>query len=256
MSLDMKNIIGKLNCGTTNPAPSIDCYTPASDANGAAIIIFPGGGYNHLAQHEGHGYAERLTKSGYACFVVSYRLACQGHKHPAMIEDAMAAIYTVRSRAEEFNIDPRRIGVMGSSAGGHLAAHSLTKWSDFKSEISLRPDFGILCYPVITSEKPHRHDGSFRNLAGPDSSEEMFESLSCEKLVTPQTPPCFIWHTGEDGAVPMENSSLFAQALRRNKVPFELHLYNEGRHGLGLGAPFNWMDVCLRFLNSLPTSPS
>ena len=253
MSADMKPIIGKLPCGTTSPAPTIDCFFPESDHNGAAIIIFPGGGYNHLAPHEGHGYAERLTQAGYTCFVVSYRLACQGHKHPAMLEDAMSAIYTVRSNAADCNILPNRIGVMGSSAGGHLTAHSLTKWSDFNCDVSLRPDFGILCYPVITSEKPHRHEGSFKNLAGPDSSDAMFESLSCEKLVTPQTPPCFIWHTGEDNAVPMENSILFAQALRRNKVPFELHLYNEGSHGLGLGAPFNWIDDCLRWLNTLPS---
>jgi len=137
---------------------------------------------------------------------------------------------------------------MGSSAGGHLAAHALVGWPQYASAVSLRPDFGILCYPVIFSDGLYAHKGTMRNLAGENISAEQLEELSCERHVTADTPPCFLWHTGEDAAVPLENSLAFATALRRNKVPFELHVYNQGRHGLGLGAPFDWGGECLRWI--------
>lgn len=244
----MKTITGELPCGTTNPSPSIECWIPERNHRGIGIVIFPGGGYTMLAEHEGRGYAEHFSKAGVACFVVTYRLGSQGFKHPAMLEDALAAIGTVRSCASDFGVDPHKLGVMGSSAGGHLAAHSLVAWGRYEGGISLRPDFGILCYPVITSLGAHAHGGSMVNLTGDNPSEALLDELSCEKHVYADTPPCFIWHTGEDAGVPVENSMLFASALRRHGVPFELHVYAKGAHGLGLGSSFRWEVDCLRWL--------
>jgi acetyl esterase/lipase len=243
----MKIITGKLKNGRTNPSPSIECWIPEQNHNRIGLIILPGGGYGMLAEHEGKGYAEHFCRAGIACFVVSYRLGSKGFRHPAMLEDALAAIETVRSMAAEFQIDPHRIGIMGSSAGGHLAAHTLVAWNKYKSDVSLRPDFGILCYPVITSGE-HAHKGSFNNLAGNDASATLLHELSCEKHVTAETPPCFIWHTAQDAGVPAENSMIFASALRKHKVPFELHVYTTGRHGLGLGSHFRWETDCLRWI--------
>jgi acetyl esterase/lipase len=204
---------------------------------GLGLLFFPVGGYGGLAAHEGEGYARFLAEAGIAAFVVKYRLGSAGNRHPAMLEDALSAVAVVRSRASEFGVDPGKIGVMGSSAGGHLTAHTLVGWPHYASGVSLRPDFGILCYPVILSDGPYAHKGSMRNLAGEAISAGLLEALSCERHVTAQTPPCFLWHTGEDAAVPLENSLAFATALRAHQVPFELHVYNKGRHGLGLGRP-------------------
>ncbi|TFH15591.1 MAG: alpha/beta hydrolase [Lentisphaerales bacterium] len=244
----MKIITGKLECGHTAPDPSIECWIPERNHTGIGMVILPGGGYGGLAEHEGIGYAEHFMKAGIACFVVSYRLGSQGFRHPAMLEDALAAICTIRSGAHEYGVDPHRLGIMGSSAGGHLAAHVLIAWDQYKSEISLRPDFGILCYPVITSTGSHAHKDSFLNLAGEAASESLLDELSCEKHVSAETPPCFIWHTGEDAGVPVENSMLFASALREYGVAFELHVYAKGGHGLGLNAEFSWETDCLRWI--------
>ncbi len=244
-------IQGRLGSGTTSPAPEMMCWLPEQGATGVGVVIFPGGGYGGLAAHEGEGYARFLAEAGIAAFVVKYRLGSAGHRHPAMLEDALSAVAAVRSRAAEFGVDPRKIGVMGSSAGGHLTAHALVGWPQYASDVSLRPDFGILCYPVILSDGPYAHKGSMRNLAGENASPELLDELSCERHVTADTPPCFIWHTGEDAGVPLENSLAFAAALRQKKVPFELHVYNKGRHGLGLGAPFDWGRECLRWISDL-----
>jgi acetyl esterase/lipase len=242
-------ITGRLESGTTNPAPAIECWIPEQSGKGIGLLILPGGGYGNLAEHEGRGYAEHFSRAGISCFVVSYRLGSAGFRHPAMLEDALAAMHEVRSRAAEFKLDPRRIGVMGSSAGGHLAAHALVAWNRYKSDVSLRPDFGVLCYPVILSSGPKAHKGSMDNLAGGAASAPLLEELSCERHVTADTPPCFIWHTAEDAAVPAENSMAFASALRRHGVPFELHIYAKGTHGLGLGASFDWASDCLRWMD-------
>jgi acetyl esterase/lipase len=167
-----------------------------------------------------------------------------------MLEDVLAAVATVREQAASFGIDPHRLGVLGSSAGGHLAAHALVAWHTYDSAVSLRPDFGVLCYPVILSSGPHVHAGSMINLAGADATPEQLAALSCDRLVRADTPPCFLWHTGEDTAVPVENSFAFASALRRNGVPFELHAYQQGGHGLGLNTPFDWATEVLRWMRA------
>lgn len=254
--VETKTITGHLEQGSTAPAPPIDCWIPSQAPDGIGLIIFPGGGYGHLAEHEGKGYAEYFAARGIACFVVRYRLGKDGHRHPAMLEDGLAAVATVRSQASQFGLNPSRIGVMGSSAGGHLTAHVLVAWDSYINPVPLRPDFGVLCYPVISSTGPFTHKGSFTNLLGPDPDPALLESLSCENRVTPTTPPCFLWHTGEDPGVPVENSLTFASALRRNRVPFELHVYARGRHGLGLNAPFPWGEACLRWMKETVAQPT
>ncbi len=247
----MNEIRGELRSGTTAPAPRIACYLPTGASQGAGVVILPGGGYGALAEHEGRGYAEYLSSAGIASFVVTYRLGTDGFRHPAMLEDALSAICAVRARAGEFDLDPQRIGIMGSSAGGHLASHALVAWDTYESAVSLRPDFGILCYPVITSQGAFAHAGSMRNLAGEEPAPALLDELSTDCRVTAATPPCFLWHTGEDAGVPLENSMLFASALRQHGVPFELHLYARGRHGLGLQAPFDWGAECLRWIGEM-----
>ena len=216
-------------------------------------IIFPGGGYGHLAEHEGRDYAEFLAQHGIAGFVVEYRLGTDGFRHPAMIEDALSAVSEVRLRAEEYRLDRNRIGGMGSSAGGHLAAHALVAFDEYESSVPLRPDFGILCYPVILSTGEFAHEGSMRNLLGDSTSKSLLDEMSLQTRVSPATPPCFIWHTVEDSGVPVENSMSFATALRRNGIPFELHLYEQGAHGLGLRTNFGWERDLLRWLEQLMT---
>ncbi len=249
----MKIIYGELPSGQTNPNPEITYYEPSSPVTDIAVIIFPGGGYGGLARHEGQGYAEFLSKAGMHAFVVQYRLGSAGHRHPAMLEDALSAIAAVRTQASDLGIHPAKIGIMGSSAGGHLAAHTLIAWHQYASNISLRPDFGILCYPVITSNPSHTHKGSMQNLLGKTPTQEQIEEVSCEKRVSEETSPCFLWHTYEDQAVPMENSLLFAQALREQGVPFELHIYPHGKHGLGLDTDFDWGSRCIQWIKGLFT---
>ncbi len=186
----------------TNPAPALEVFA-SRQGQGIGVIIFPGGGYGHLAEHEGRGYAEFLSVSGVCAFVAHYRLGGQaGHRHPAMLEDGLAAVATVRARAAEFGVRPDCIGVMGSSAGGHLAAHVMTEGSRRAAE--LRPDFGILCYPVISMQPPYGHAGSRNNLLGPDAPPADWALVSCETLVTDRTPPCFLWHAGDDRGVVLE----------------------------------------------------
>jgi len=223
--------------------PTLTPYLPAADkASGAAIVVCPGGGYGGLASHEGPDYALYLNQHGVAAFVLKYRLGSKGYRHPAMMQDVQRAIRLVRARAAEWKIDPKRVGVMGSSAGGHLASTAVTHFdsgnpnaTDPVERESCRPDLGILCYPVI-SMGPLTHQGSKNNLLGPNPDPELVKLLSNELQVTKETPPCFIWHTWEDQTVKVENSLEFAAALRRAGVPFDLHIYQKGRHGIGLAA--------------------
>lgn len=235
--------------------PTITAYLPEPDkATGAAMVIFPGGGYGGLASHEGEGYAKWLNENGIAGIVVKYRLGKSGYRHPAMLNDAARAVRLTRQKAEEWKIDPHRVGVIGSSAGGHLASTILTHFDlgnpqspDPVERESSRPDLGVLCYAVITMG-PDTHQGSKSNLLGPNPDPALVELLSNEKQVTPQTPPCFIWHTWEDKGVKMENSMAFASALREKGVPFELHIYEKGGHGMGLGNGHRWTTDCLAWL--------
>ena len=222
--------------------PTLTPYLPdPAKATGAAIVICPGGGYGGLAPHEGVQYARFLNEYGIAGFVLKYRLGSSGYRHPAMLQDAGRAVRLVRAQAGEWKVDPKRIGIMGSSAGGHLASTLLTHFDAGKADAtdpierqSSRPDLGILCYAVISlGEFGHR--GSMHNLLGPDPSPELVRLLSNELQVTKETPPCFIWHTYEDNAVPVENSLQFAEALRKAGVPYDLHIYQKGQHGIGLG---------------------
>ncbi|HVC95389.1 MAG TPA: alpha/beta hydrolase, partial [Pirellulales bacterium] len=177
---------------------------------------------------------------GVTAMVLKYRLAPRYH-HPAPLKDAQRAIRLVRARAGEWKVDPRRIGILGFSAGGHLASTAGTHFdagrTDAAEEIdrqSCRPDFLVLCYPVVTMTGEFTHVGSRNNLLGENADAKLVEYLSNEKQVTPETPPTFMFHTNEDSAVPPENSVLFYLALRRARVPAELHIYEKGRHGVGL----------------------
>ena len=246
---------------TTNDIPTLTPYLPdPTNATGAALVICPGGGYAHLAPHEGRDYALWLNQHGVGGFVLKYRLGSNGYRHPAMLQDAARAVRLVRGRASEWKIDPHRVGIMGSSAGGHLASTLLTHFdpgnpaaTDPVEQRSSRPDLGILCYAVITLGD-QSHKGSRDNLLGANPPPELVKLLSNELQVTTNTPPCFIWCTYEDKTVPMENSLMFAEALRRNHVPFDLHIYQKGRHGLGLNdkPPFGnshpWANDCLFWL--------
>jgi acetyl esterase/lipase len=221
--------------------PTLTAFLPAPDkATGAAIVVCPGGGYAGLAPHEGAGYAEWLAENGIAGIVLKYRLGSKGYHHPAMLNDAARAVRLTRSKAAEWKIDPKRIGIMGSSAGGHLASTLVTHFDAGKADaadpverFNSRPDIGILCYAVI-SMGPNTHGGSKTNLLGKEPAPELVELLSNEKQVTKDTPPCFIWHTWDDNAVKVENSLDFAAAMRKAGVPFDLHIYQKGPHGIGL----------------------
>ncbi len=242
--------------------PTLTPFLPdPAVATGAAMVICPGGGYGGLAPHEGKDYARWLNAHGVAGFVLKYRLASGGYHHPAMLQDAARAVRLVRAKAVGWKVDPKRVGIMGSSAGGHLASTLLTHFdsgdpqaTDPVERESSRPELGILCYAVITLGA-NTHQGSKNNLLGPNPSPELVQLLSNELQVTPHTPPCFIWHTWEDQTVKVENSLDFAYALRRVGVPFELHIYQKGPHGLGLGSReydpakfLDWTRDCLSWL--------
>lgn len=245
--------------------PTLTAYLPKPElATGAAMVICPGGGYGGLAPHEGEAYALFLRDNGVAGFVLKYRLGSAGYRHPVMLQDVSRALRLVRTHASEWKLDSKRIGIMGSSAGGHLASTLLTHFDSGKSDSedlierqSSRPDLGILCYPVITMGVK-THGGSKKNLLGENPSPELIQELSNELQVTKETPPCFLFHTVEDNGVPAENSLAFASALKKAGVSFDLHIYEKGPHGMGLGfkvySPYEpdklhpWTKDCLFFL--------
>lgn len=224
--------------------PEITVYlAPTGKATGASVVICPGGGYQALAiDHEGKQVAEWLNGIGVAGIVLKYRLGPRYH-HPVMMQDAARAIRTVRAKADEWDLDPKRVAILGFSAGGHLASTAATHFDqgdagsgDPIQRESSRPDRAILIYPVIALATPYGHAGSKRNLLGEDAPSALVESLSNEAQVSKDTPPTFLAHTNADTAVPPENSILFALALRKAKVPLEMHIFEKGPHGLGLGA--------------------
>lgn len=222
--------------------PEIRLYpVEASKANGCCVVVLPGGGYGALAvDHEGQQVAKWLNSIGVTAAVVNYRLGPKYH-HPAPLQDAQRGIRYVRAHAEELKIDPQRVGIMGFSAGGHLASTVSTHFdagdkasSDPVAQQSSRPDFSILCYPVISLKESFAHAGSRRNLLGEEPDPALVENLSNETQVTKETPPTFIFQTDEDRGVPAENAVAYYLALRKQGVPAELHVYQFGPHGVGL----------------------
>jgi acetyl esterase/lipase len=245
--------------GNVNHPTLIWYPAPADQACGTAVIICPGGGYGWLSmENEGSSPARWLNALGVSAFVLKYRLAEYGH--PAPLRDVLRAVRLVRSRAAEFNLKADRIGVMGFSAGGHLASCAGTLYDAPEGRtgaaldaVSARPDFLLLLYPVITMKDPSVHAGSRRNLLGPNPSAEQLQHLSTEEQVTKNTPPAFLVQTTEDRSVPVENSILFYEALRRAGVAdIEMHLFEKGPHGFGLkpgfGATSGWPRLCEQWL--------
>lgn len=242
---------------TDEDIPTITCYPAAPGiATGSAVVICPGGGYVYLAMdHEGKQVAEWFNSFGVTAYVLKYRIHTQSraYEYPVQFDDATRAMRWVRAHANEKGIDPHKIGIMGFSAGGHLASTVGTHFDNGHSDsndsiehFSSRPDFMILCYPVISMVSEYTHQGSRRALLGDHPKPELMRFLSGELQVTPQTPPTFLFHTDEDNTVPSENSVYFYLALRKAKVPAEMHIYQQGSHGLGL-APGNpvystWKD--------------
>ncbi len=224
--------------------PSLTYYAPRGNSKDAtAVIVCPGGGYGALAMnHEGRQIANWLNSYGIAAFVLKYRLGPKYH-HPVEMGDAQRAVRMVRSRAKEFNVSPERIGAWGFSAGGHLVSTIGTHFEaantvagDPIDTASSRPDFLILAYPVISFTTPYTHKGSMKNLLGDNPDRSLVESLSNELQVTEKTPPTFLFSTNGDTAVPAENAVLFYLALRKAKVPAEIHVFQNGPHGVGLGS--------------------
>lgn len=221
--------------------PMLTLVRPAIDhPNGTAIIICPGGGYVRMATaREGDQYATWLSTLGVTSFVLKYRM--QEYGHPAPLQDVLRAVRLLRSRASEFGIRPDRIGVMGSSAGGHLAASAGTLFDSplgrtgaALDSVSARPDFLMLMYPVITIQAPYAHAGSRKALLGAAPSADNLALMSLEKQVTANTPPTLLIHTQADNSVPVENSILFYQALTKAHVPAEMYLFEHGGHGMGM----------------------
>lgn len=224
------------------PEPTLTPYIAEKNEKRGCVIVFPGGGYAMRADHEGEPIARLINSIGVHAFVLNYRVA--PYKHPVELEDALRAIRWVRYHAEEYNIDPDKIGVLGFSAGGHLAV-SASEHFDYGREdgddidkISSRPNAAIYCYAVCTLEKPYTHEGSRVNLLGADASEELVRQMSGPCSVREDMPPVFIWHTFEDTAVPVQNSLMMAAALREKNIPVEMHIYPHGPHGLGLAEKY------------------
>ena len=238
---------------------------PEIKSTGAAVIICPGGGYVNLAMdYEGEEVARRFNDSGISAFVLKYRIPNDStmiHKETGALQDAQRAILVIRTRAKEFGIDPKRIGIMGFSAGGHLAStagtHFETDYIDNPNHISLRPDFMILIYPVISFNNRIAHLGSMHNLLGPHPSTDKINEFSNETKITDQTPPTFLVHAKDDNAVPFENSIVFADSLKKHHIPVEIFLYEQGGHGFGMNnktSNQSWMDLCIRWIRNLKSS--
>jgi acetyl esterase/lipase len=251
--------------------PTLTAYRAPRVGNGTAVVIAPGGGYQSLAmEHEGRQFAYWFNAMGVTAFVLKYRLGPAYH-HPIELGDAQRAIRTVRSRATEFNVQPDRVGMMGFSAGGHLTSTAGTHFDSGKADardpierVSSRHDFLILGYPVISFDAAITHAGSLRNLLGTNPDPKLVEDLSNDLRVTPQTPATFIFHTTNDNAVPVENSVRFYLALRKAKVPVEMHLFESGPHGVGMAlndpALAQWPQLLMtwmrnRGLLSKPSTP-
>ena len=240
--------------------PTLTVYLPEKkDSFLTAVIICPGGGYAGLAmEHEGSAVTKTFNEKGVAAFVLKYRLPADStvnNKEIVPLQDAERAIQLVREKAKEWNINPDKIGIMGFSAGGHLASTLGTHYNmiviDNLKNINLRPDFMILVYPVISFADSLAHMGSRENLIGKNANAEKIKLYSNELQVTTQTPPAFLIHAGDDKTVKVENSILFFEALQKNKVPSEMHIYEKGGHGFGLHnstTKDEWFDTAINWM--------
>ncbi|WP_051107742.1 alpha/beta hydrolase [Paenibacillus fonticola] len=208
------------------------------------VLVLPGGGYSHLAQHEGEPIARWLNDLGIHAGVLHYQVG--DFEFADLIKDVEDALKWVREAPKDWNVIPGQVGMIGSSAGGHLASIAATTGT-------VKPNLLLLCYPVISLHEPYVHQGSRDHFLGANPERELLDAWSSDQRVTAETPPTFIWMTANDSVVPVENSLLFAGALSRHKIPFELHIFEEGRHGLGLaddhahvrqwlGLAENWLD--------------
>ncbi len=249
-----------------------------SKAPRAALVICPGGGYGNLAMdHEGKQIAEWASNHGMVAAICNYRHRGKGYGHPVPLMDAQRAIRFVRAHASKWNIDPARVGILGFSAGGHLTSTVLTHTQAIKPDMTFatsqevaanadaidqqnsRPDFGILCYPVIGMGVDFTHKGSEKNLFGPNPTPELLAQYNNYEQVTSDTPPTFLFHTQEDTAVPPRNSVEFYAAMVRSGVPGELHIFEKGRHGVGLGRDVEgtkeWSDLAVLWLKNRKVLP-
>ncbi len=250
--------------------PTLTCYpVSCENAENGAIVICPGGGYGHLAlDHEGKQIAEYFNSIGVSAFVLKYRLPGDGYRHPVPLMDAQRAIRLVRYHAKEWKIDPDKIGIIGFSAGGHLASSAGTHFekpidtgegADAIDTVSCRPDFMVLIYPVISMQDEITHKGSKMRLLGENPESKLVELMSNEKQVTPETPPTFLVHANDDKSVLPENSVRFYEALRKAKVPAEMHIYLKGGHGFGMrpntGPAASWPEICRQWMQQLHLLP-
>lgn len=250
----------KITVITRVATPDLTVFLPDKNkANGIAIIICPGGGYSGVAiDHEGYAIAKKLNESGIAAFVLKYRLPITKfveNKEIVPLQDAQRAIELVRENAKEWGINPNKIGIQGSSAGGHLAAatgtHYTKSYIDNPLKTNLRPDFMILTYPVISMTDGLTHMGSRNNLLGKNASNEEIKEFSNELHVTSETPPTFITHAIDDNDVIVQNSLVFIAALQKNKVPVESFFYANGGHGFGMDNPTSdvqWIAPCIDWI--------
>ena len=247
--------------GLCEETPVLDFYPAENKKTDACFVILPGGGYGMRAEHEGKGYAEMLNAMGLNAFVCQYRVS--PHRFPLPLQDARRAVQFVRSKAEEFGIAPNKIALMGSSAGGHLAALTSTyrepvppATADAVDAFDFLPNATVLCYPVIweVDESQITHAGSYQNLLG-DQFDTMNGKINPAKLVNNTTPPAFLWHTSDDAAVNVCNSFRYGEALRNRNIPFEMHVFPNGPHGLGVAADrphiHQWVNLMQNWLIDL-----
>lgn len=241
--------------------PHLTHFPATGPRTGATILVLPGGGYAHLSDHEGAGYARWWAARGVHAAVLDYRLASRGYRHPDMLRDAARALRTLRAMARANGGDPARVGVIGSSAGGHLAAtlstlhghaDALDPVGDAVGRESARPDLTVLCYPVISLDPAITHAGSRAGVLGAEPRAGLETLLSAERQVGRDTPSAWIWHTADDELVPVANALAYATACWRTGVECALHVFPRGEHGLGLGSVERpappWAEVLQRWL--------
>jgi len=244
--------------------PDLTVFLPAPEkSNGAAVMICPGGGYGALAfDHEGNAIAKWLNDNGIAGIILKYRLPSDlimKDKSIGPLQDAQEAMRIIRRHAEEWKIDPKKVGVIGFSAGGHLAStistHYAEKVYDVKDNTSARPDFSLLIYPVVSMDTLVTHRGSRNNLLGLKPGDDLVRRFSNELQITADTPPAFLVHSSDDDAVPVMNSIGYYKGLQKNKIPAELHIFQKGGHGYGLaigrGTESSWPDLCIKWLKAM-----